>query len=183
MIFHPCEIQGAWVIDPAPHVDKRGRFLRAWCQDEFAEHGIDFAPVQANMGLSILKGTIRGLHYQMEPALEAKLVRCTRGPFSMSRWTCALLPPRIAPGTECCLARINGRMLLVPEGSLKAAGNGRPERNALHGSAVYSPMMCAVLGTMIGDWHCLANRGVSNSDQDRSWRISTPLRSGQGEST
>ena len=56
-----------------------GRFMRAWCQREFAEHGIDFMPLQANMALSKRKGTIRGLHYQVAPALEAKLVRCTRG--------------------------------------------------------------------------------------------------------
>ena len=53
--------------------------MRAWCQREFAEHGIEFTPVQANMGFSLQCGTIRGLHYQVAPALEAKLVRCTRG--------------------------------------------------------------------------------------------------------
>ena len=53
--------------------------MRAWCLREFSEHGIDFTPVQANMGLSDRRGTIRGLHYQVAPALEAKLVRCTAG--------------------------------------------------------------------------------------------------------
>ena len=56
MDFHPCGIQGAWLVDPAPRVDSRGRFMRAWCQREFSEHGIDFTPVQANMSLSLLKG-------------------------------------------------------------------------------------------------------------------------------
>jgi len=46
---------------------------------EFAEQGIDFVPVQANTGFSYKKGTLRGLHFQVKPALEAKLVRCTRG--------------------------------------------------------------------------------------------------------
>ena len=53
--------------------------MRAWCRREFAEHAIDFTPLQANMGLSARTGTIRGLHYQVAPALEVKLVRCTRG--------------------------------------------------------------------------------------------------------
>ena len=53
--------------------------MRAWCQREFVDHEIEFTPVQANMSLSNLVGTIRGMHYQMAPALEAKLVRCTRG--------------------------------------------------------------------------------------------------------
>ena len=53
--------------------------MRAWCAREFAEHGINFTPVQANMGFSVRKGTVRGMHFQEAPAVEAKLVRCTRG--------------------------------------------------------------------------------------------------------
>jgi dTDP-4-dehydrorhamnose 3,5-epimerase len=79
MRFTQTEIAGAWVIDPTPHEDDRGRFFRAWCAQEFAEQGINFVPVQANMGFSARKGTIRGMHFQVAPALEAKLVRCTRG--------------------------------------------------------------------------------------------------------
>ena len=71
MKFRECEVAGAWVIEPTPLEDQRGRFMRAWCQREFAEHAIDFVPLQANMAFSIRKGTIRGLHYQALPALEA----------------------------------------------------------------------------------------------------------------
>ena len=60
MVFHPCGIQGAWLVDPTPHVDSRGRFMRAWCQHEFSNQGIDFTPVQANMGLSLRKGRSAG---------------------------------------------------------------------------------------------------------------------------
>ena len=79
MRFMETDIVGAKVIDPSPHQDERGRFLRAWCAREFAEHGLDFLPVQANMGFSIKRGTVRGMHFQEAPAIEAKLVRCTRG--------------------------------------------------------------------------------------------------------
>jgi dTDP-4-dehydrorhamnose 3,5-epimerase len=79
MRFTEIRIMGARAIDTTPHQDERGRFLRAWCGREFAEHGIDFLPVQANLGFSETRGTIRGLHYQVIPAIEAKLVRCTRG--------------------------------------------------------------------------------------------------------
>jgi dTDP-4-dehydrorhamnose 3,5-epimerase len=79
MQFKKTHLAGIWVIDPSPHKDDRGQFMRAWCAREFAENGIDFVPVQANMSSSCLKGTIRGMHYQLAPALEAKLVRCTRG--------------------------------------------------------------------------------------------------------
>ena len=79
MRFTETAIVGVWVIDPDFRADERGRFFRAWCSQEFAEHGINFKPVQANMGLSTRKGTVGGMHFQIEPAVEAKLVRCTRG--------------------------------------------------------------------------------------------------------
>jgi dTDP-4-dehydrorhamnose 3,5-epimerase len=116
VLFTVTDINGAQVIDPVPHQDDRGRFMRAWCTREFSEHGIDFVPVQANMGLSLRRGTVRGMHFQTEPALEAKLVRCTRGAIfdvvldlrqaspSYGRWY----------GTE--LSAENGRMLYLPAG-------------------------------------------------------------------
>ena len=79
MEFLNTDVAGASLIEPAPHQDARGRFMRAWCEREFAAQGIDFVPLQSNLALSRLKGTLRGLHYQVAPALEAKLVRCTRG--------------------------------------------------------------------------------------------------------
>jgi dTDP-4-dehydrorhamnose 3,5-epimerase len=79
MRFTETDISGAKVIDPSPREDDRGRFMRAWCAREFADHSLNFLPVQANMGFSLQKGTIRGMHFQEAPAVEAKLIRCTRG--------------------------------------------------------------------------------------------------------
>src|SRR5215470_11440819 len=114
MRFSETGVTGAMMIDPTPHQDERGRFMRAWCAKEFSGAGINFVPVQANMGFSKKKGTVRGMHYQIEPAPEAKLVRCTRGsifdvvldlrPESYGKWY----------GTE--LSAENGRMLYLPEG-------------------------------------------------------------------
>jgi len=116
MRFEKSSVPGAWVIDPTPHEDDRGRFMRAWCLREFSDHGIQFTPLQANMGLSLRKGTIRGLHYQVAPALEAKLVRCTAG--AVFDVVVDLRPEsptyRAWYGTE--LTPENGRMLYVPEG-------------------------------------------------------------------
>ncbi len=115
MRFMKTDLMGAWVIEPQPIIDERGQFMRAWCAREFVEHGINFMPVQANMGLSIHKGTVRGMHFQEAPALEAKLVRCTRG----SMFDVAL---DLRPGSESYgkwfgveLTAENGRMLYVPE--------------------------------------------------------------------
>ena len=116
MVFHPCGILGAWVIEPTPQVDSRGRFMRAWCQREFSEHGIDFTPVQSNMGLSPIKGTIRGLHYQTEPALEAKLVRCTRGAIFDVVVDLRPASPTYRAWHGAILTADNGQMLFVPEG-------------------------------------------------------------------
>ena len=115
MRFTETAIAGAWMIAPTPFEDDRGRFMRAWCAQEFKDHGLEFVPVQANMGFSRRKGTVRGMHLQDAPALEAKLVRCTRGAIfdvvldlrpespSYGEWH----------GTE--LSAENGRMLYVPE--------------------------------------------------------------------
>jgi len=115
MKFSKTAIEGVWVIEPEFHQDDRGSFFRAWCLREFAEQGINFVPVQANMGFNLLKGTVRGMHYQVEPAREAKLVRCTRGAIfdvaldlrqgssTYGKWF----------GAE--LTAENGRMLFVPE--------------------------------------------------------------------
>lgn len=59
--------------------DERGFFARSWCEREFVEHGLNPRVVQCNISYNERMGTIRGLHYQAEPAPEAKLVRCTRG--------------------------------------------------------------------------------------------------------
>jgi len=115
MRFMKIEISGAWIIDPNRHEDDRGRFMRAWCSLEFAEYNIDFLPVQANMGFSIHKGTVRGMHFQKEPAHEAKLVRCTRG--SIYDVLIDLRPesPSYGKWHGVELSAENGRMLYVPE--------------------------------------------------------------------
>lgn len=116
MKFDQCSIKGAWVIDPQPHEDHRGRFFRSWCGKEFADQSIEFQPVQANIAYSIAKGTLRGLHHQVEPALEAKLVRCTRG--SVFDVVADLRPdsPTFLGWFGTKLTPENGRMLFLPEG-------------------------------------------------------------------
>ena len=79
MIFNPTPIDGAYIIDVEKIEDDRGFFGRAFCADVFRDKGIPFAVAQANVGFSRKKGTLRGLHYQVPPHEEAKLVRCIRG--------------------------------------------------------------------------------------------------------
>src|SRR5208282_6153180 len=79
MIFTETRLQGAFIIDLQPVEDDRGFFARAWCQREFEAHGLKARWVQCNISFNKKKGTLRGMHYQVEPHAEAKLVRCTMG--------------------------------------------------------------------------------------------------------
>jgi dTDP-4-dehydrorhamnose 3,5-epimerase len=115
MRFTKTHIANAWVIDPEPHEDDRGRFMRAWCTREFSEHGLAFLPVQANMGFSIHKGTVRGMHFQEAPALEAKLMRCTRGVIFDVVLDVRPESPTYGQWYGVELSADNGRMLYVPE--------------------------------------------------------------------
>ncbi len=79
MRFTALPIAGASLIEAEPIRDERGFFARVWCQEEFARQGLDARAAQANIGVSDRRGTLRGLHYQVAPDLETKLVRCLRG--------------------------------------------------------------------------------------------------------
>jgi dTDP-4-dehydrorhamnose 3,5-epimerase len=116
MIFTPTDLKDAFLVDIEPRPDARGFFARAWCRREFETYGLSGTVAQSNIGVSPRKGTLRGLHYQLAPHEEVKLVRCTRGgvydvivdlrPQSSTykRWL----------GVE--LSADNYRMLYVPEG-------------------------------------------------------------------
>ena len=116
MIFTQTKLRGAFVIEIEKQEDKRGFFARAWCQREFGAHGLVARMVQANIARNNVRGTLRGIHYQIAPFAESKLVRCTRGAIcdviidlrsdspTFKQWI----------GTE--LTADNHRMLYVPEG-------------------------------------------------------------------
>jgi dTDP-4-dehydrorhamnose 3,5-epimerase len=79
MRFTELPLKGAYVIDAEPHEDNRGLFARTFCGREFYEHGLAEKFVQCSTSWNGREGTVRGMHYQLPPACEAKLVRCTAG--------------------------------------------------------------------------------------------------------
>ena len=79
MIFKETHLKGAYLIELDKLQDERGFFARSFCQREFEEHGLNPHVVQCNVSFNTKKGTIRGMHYQVSPYEEAKLVRCTKG--------------------------------------------------------------------------------------------------------
>ncbi len=77
--FNETELKGAFVIEPERFDDERGFFARTWSQEEFAARGLNPKVVQCNTSFNKQRGTLRGMHYQVAPHEEAKLVRCTGG--------------------------------------------------------------------------------------------------------
>ena len=75
----PTELHDAWLIKLEPTCDNRGFFVRTFCVDEFAAHGLETSYVQHSTSFSARKGTLRGMHCQREPHSEVKVVRCVKG--------------------------------------------------------------------------------------------------------
>jgi dTDP-4-dehydrorhamnose 3,5-epimerase len=116
MKFTPTPLTGAFLIDLEKRGDDRGFFARAFCENEFSAQGLSSHFVQVNNSLSGFKGTLRGMHYQLAPKEETKLVRCIRG----ALWDVILDLRKDSPtfgqhfGAE--LSAENRRMMYVPKG-------------------------------------------------------------------
>jgi dTDP-4-dehydrorhamnose 3,5-epimerase len=116
MIFTETPLKGAYVIDLERRGDERGFFARAFCEREFAGQGLVPRFVQANNSLSAQKGTLRGMHYQLAPKAETKLVRCIRG--ALYDLILDLRPGSATFGQSfgAELTAENRRMMYVPKG-------------------------------------------------------------------
>jgi len=79
LIFCETNLKGVYVVELEKRQDERGFFARSFCRQEFEAHGLNPSVAQCNISFNHKKGTLRGLHYQVAPFEEAKLVRCTRG--------------------------------------------------------------------------------------------------------
>jgi len=79
MRFTETKLAGAFVIEPQVFEDVRGFFTRTWSRREFGEHGCDPELLECNLSFNHKAGTLRGMHFQVEPHGQPKLVRCTRG--------------------------------------------------------------------------------------------------------
>ena len=114
MIFHDTALAGACIIELEKHGDPRGYFARTWCQKEFEDRGLVARVAQANTSFNSKAGTLRGMHYQVAPYQETKVVRCTRG--DLYDVIVDLRPdsPTYKHWVGVELTATNGRMLYVP---------------------------------------------------------------------
>lgn len=116
MIFQETELKGAYIVELEPAKDERGYFARTYCQNEFRQNGLELTIVQCDVSYNKRKGTLRGMHYQLAPHEEVKLVSCIRGAIydvivdlreqssTYGRWTAAELTEN------------NCKMFYVPHG-------------------------------------------------------------------
>lgn len=115
MIFVETPLRGAYVVELEKHEDERGFFARSWCAQEFSSKGLDTQLVQCNVSFNKLKGTLRGLHYQLPPYAETKLVRCTSGALYDVIVDLRAESPTFLKWFGVELAAKNYRMLYIPK--------------------------------------------------------------------
>ena len=116
MIFWETRLAGAFLIEPEKREDERGFFARTFCREEFVARGLNPEVAQCNVSFNKRKGTLRGMHYQVPPFAEAKLIRCTAGAiFDVIidlRESSSTFQQHFA--VELCASK--GKMLYIPEG-------------------------------------------------------------------
>jgi len=115
VIFTETRLKGAFVIDIERREDERGFFARAFCQEEFAQHGLKPVIAQANVASNRRKGTLRGMHFQFPSAAETKLVRATRGAILDIIVDLRPESPTFLEHVAVELSEDNHRSLYVPE--------------------------------------------------------------------
>lgn len=137
MIFTPlgfsaAGLAGPYRIDLARIEDDRGFFARAFCVEEFASHGLPTQLVQANISFNRRAGIVRGLHFQREPSLEAKLVRCIRGAIFDVIVDVRAGSPHFGRWISIELTSVNRSMLYVPAGFAHGFQVLEPETELLY---------------------------------------------------
>lgn len=116
MRFTATSVSDVVLVELEPLTDERGFFARTWCREEFASHGLNPDIAQCSVSFNARKGTLRGLHYQVAPHQEAKLVRCTSG--AVFDVAVDLRPgsPTYLKWVGIELTARNRRALYIPEG-------------------------------------------------------------------
>ena len=159
MIFTETALKGAYTIDVERREDSRGFFARAFCQHEFAAHGLKPVIAQANVAYNRHKGTVRGMHFQTPPAAETKLVRCTRGAILDIIVDLRPESPTYLKHIAVELTAVNHRALYVPE-------------RFAHGYQVLEPE--TETSYMVGEFYSPPNeRALPHNDPDLG--LSWPL--------
>lgn len=140
MNFNETPLKGAYIIEIKPFTDDRGLFVRTFCKNEFQAVGYTKEFVQFNHSITNIKGTIRGMHYQVPPFSEVKLIRCIRGSVFDVIIDIRKNSPTFLQHASFELSEHNMHSLFIPEGF--AHGFQTLEDNTqliYHHTAFYTP--------------------------------------------
>jgi len=116
MRFTETRLKGAYIIELDPSQDERGFFAMSWSREEFSKRGLNDKLVECNVSFNAKKGTLRGMHYQLAPHAQAKLVRCTMGAVYDVALDLRPESPTRNKWTAVELTAENRRMFFIPEG-------------------------------------------------------------------
>lgn len=116
MIFTETPLKGAYLIDIEKRGDERGFFARVFCKNELGALSLDTNIVQINNSTSAKKGTLRGMHYQLAPYAETKIVRCIKGALYDVILDLREDSPTFGKWFGAELTAENRRMMYVPKG-------------------------------------------------------------------
>ena len=109
-------LKGVFVIEPQVFGDKRGWFMETWSKTKLEAAGLNVDFVQDNQSYSAQKGTLRGLHYQLNPMSQAKIVRCTRGSLMDVAVDIRKNSPQFGKWTSVILSEENKKQIFIPQG-------------------------------------------------------------------
>jgi dTDP-4-dehydrorhamnose 3,5-epimerase len=181
--FYETPLPGAYVIELEKRGDERGFFARLFCSNEFRGMGLQTAFVQVNNSLSGEQGTLRGMHYQLPPRAETKMIRCIRG----ALWDC-MLDLRHESSTfgqwfGDTLSAENRKMLYVPKGFAHGFITLQPNTEVLYLVDEFYASDCE-RGVRWNDprfgirWPVkptvLSDKDASHRDFDPSWHLPSP---------
>lgn len=116
MAVTETKLKGVFLIEPQVFGDNRGWFMETWSKAKFEAAGLNLDFVQDNQSFSAQKGTLRGLHYQLDPMSQAKLVRCTRGSLLDVAVDIRKNSPQYAQWVSVILSAENKNQLFIPRG-------------------------------------------------------------------
>lgn len=142
MIFNETPLPKSYLIELEKKGDNRGFFARFFCENEFGAQGLITHFVQINNSLTGKKGTLRGMHYQLQPSAEVKVVRCIRG--SLYDVILDLRPdsPTFGKSFGAELSAENRKMMYVPQGFAHGFVTLEDDTEALYlVSAFYAPSL------------------------------------------
>lgn len=140
MKFFEAPLAGVYIIELEPFQDERGLFIRTFCQKEFAKIGFQKPIVQFNHSVTRKTGTIRGMHYQLPPSCETKIIRCVQGEVFDVMVDIRAGSPTFMRWHGVELSKDNFRMVYIPEGFAHGFQTLSDDAEVIyHHSAFYCP--------------------------------------------